>query len=58
MLSIRYLMTIIKPVKTACLMDVCAVFLKEIKQAKADGQPHYEIAARYTRSGNPITFNF
>jgi len=49
---------ILKPSKNCHFLDLCANFLREIKEAQAAGEAHYEVAGRYTRSGNPYVIHF
>ena len=54
----KELTRVLKPSPNINFMTMCANFLAEIKQAQADGECDYEIAARHTRDGRPYVIRF
>ena len=58
MTTISELTKILKPSKNCLFFDLCANFLREIKQAEKSGEVSYEIGSRYTKNGHPHTIQF
>lgn len=57
-MTMQELMTILKPVPTCGFMDLCANYLKDIKEHSLSGETFYEISGLDTKSGHPYTIEF